>query len=78
MLGKFYKGYHVIGAGVYAHETGRWTSKVTIYPPVRISLSPTVLTDAKGLFATEAEAEQEAVRTGKRWVDRQPSWMVPI
>ena len=72
MLGKFYKGHHVIGAGVYAHETGRWTSKVTIYPPVRISLSPTVLTDAERLFATDAEAEQEAVWMGREWVDRQP------
>jgi hypothetical protein len=74
MLGKFYKGYHVIGAGVYARESGRWTSKVNIYPPLGISLRPTSLTSGEGLFVTEAEAEQEGVRMGKNWVDRQPSW----
>jgi hypothetical protein len=30
---------------------------------------------AEGLFATEAEAEQEAVRMGKNWIDRQPSYL---
>jgi hypothetical protein len=72
MFGLFYNGYHIVGSGVYAHETGRWTPKVTIHLPVRISLSPTALTDGERLFATEAEAEQEGIRMGKNWVDRQP------
>jgi hypothetical protein len=40
--------------------------RVTIYPPVRVSLNPTVLAGEEGSFATEAEAEQEAVADGKK------------
>jgi hypothetical protein len=71
-IGEFYQDYHIVGVALGANGTVRWTSKVTIYPPVKVSLSPTVLTGVEGLFATETEAEQEAVRMGREWVDRQP------
>ena len=54
-----------------ANGTGRWTSKVTIYPLPKIDRSPAVLMGTEGLCTTEAEAEQEAVRLGRDWVDRQ-------
>ena len=73
MLGEFYQHYHLVGFALRANGTGRWTSKVTIYPPPTINRSPTVLMGAEGLCATEAEAEREAVRMGRDWVDRQPS-----
>jgi hypothetical protein len=72
MLGEFYQDYHIVGFALCVNGTSRWTSKVTIYP-VTISLSPTVLIDVEGLFASETEAEQEAVRMGREWVNRQPA-----
>jgi hypothetical protein len=69
MLGEFYKGYHIMGSGVYAEDPAGWTPKVTIYPPVRITLTPTVLVGAAGAFRTQSEAEEEAIRIGKEWVD---------
>jgi hypothetical protein len=71
MLGLSYQGYHIVGRGVYVHDTGGWTSKVTIYPPARITLHPTVLAGAAGSCASEFEAEKEALRMGRQWVDRQ-------
>jgi hypothetical protein len=71
MLGLFYQGYHIVCSGVYARDTGRWTPKVAIYPPVGITLRPTVLAAAEASCATECEAEKEALRMGRQWVDRQ-------
>jgi hypothetical protein len=70
MLGLFYQGYHIVGSCVYVRDTGRWTSKVTIYPPAKIIPHPTVLVGAEGSCATECEAEKEAVRMARQWVDR--------
>jgi hypothetical protein len=71
MLGEFYQDYHIVGVALWRNGTGRWTSKVIIYPPVKVNLSPTVLTSVERLFATETEAEQEAVRMGSEQIDRQ-------
>jgi hypothetical protein len=73
MLGKFYKGHHILGTAMPGKDPGHWTPGVTIFPPVRISHSPTTLTGSEGSFATKEEAEAEGVRMGKEWVDRQPS-----
>jgi hypothetical protein len=73
MLGEFYKEYHIVGSATYSEDRGRWTPWVSIYPPVRISLNPTVLAGEESSFATEAQAEQQAVRMGKNWIDRQAS-----
>ena len=74
MLGLVYQGYHIVARGVYVHGTGHWTPKVTLYPPVTISLHPTVLAGADGSCATEFEAEKVALRMGRQWIDHQLGW----
>jgi hypothetical protein len=68
-FGEFYKGYRILSLAVYYQEVRWWTSKVTIYPPVGISLNPTLMTSVEGCFKTDAE--KAAVRMGRVWVDSQ-------
>ena len=70
MFGEFYKDCHILSSAVYSEYTRCWTSKVAIYPPVRISLTPTMLTSAEAFFTAESDAKQQAVRMGRDWVDR--------
>ena len=70
MLAEFYKGYEIVGSAVRGKEPNCWIPKVTIFPPVRIGLGPTVLTGPEGSFIAQDDAEAEAIRIGKEWVDR--------
>ena len=63
-------GYYIMSSAVYSEHVRCWTAKVTIYPPVTISLTPTILMGAEGFYKTESEAEKAAVLMGRDWVMR--------
>jgi hypothetical protein len=73
MVGEFYKAYHIVGISLYDVGLRRWTSKATIYPPVKVSLAPTVVVGTEGAFTAQEDAEKYALRMGKEWVDRHSS-----
>ncbi len=70
MFGESYKDHYITSSAVYSEHIRTWTAKVTIYPPVSISLTPTILTGAEGFYRTESEAEKAAVLLGRDWVIR--------
>lgn len=70
MFGESYKDHYIMSWAVYSEYIRCWTAKVTIYPPVSISLTPTILTGAEGFYRTESEAEKAAVLMGREWVMR--------
>jgi hypothetical protein len=70
MFGESYKDHYIMSSAVYSEHLGCWTPKITIYPPVRISLAPAIVTGAEGFYRTESEAEKAAVLMGREWVKR--------
>ena len=70
MLGEFYKGYEIVGTAIHGKDPNRWIPKATIFPPVRMGFIPTVLTGPERWFSRQEDAETEAIRIGKDWVDR--------
>jgi hypothetical protein len=70
MFGESYKDHYIVCSAVYSEHIGCWTAKVTIYPPDRISPTPTILTGAEGFYRTESEAEKAAALMGREWMKR--------